>query len=77
MTSASSHEDTAMSQHATHAPLAVGPEAAALMTGQSRSAIYQAVAAGELIAFKAGKRRLILLKELEAWINRVAKENTR
>ena len=66
-----------MSQNAPISPLSVGPEAAAQMTGQSRSAIYQAIAAGELIAFKAGKRRLILVKELEAWINRVAKENTR
>jgi len=57
--------------------LAVGPEAAALMTGHSRSAIYQAIGAGELIAFKAGKRRLMLVKELEAWINRVAKEHAR
>jgi len=66
-----------MTRHAPSTPLAVGPEIAALMTGLSRSAIYQAIAAGELIAFKAGKRRLMLVKELEAWINRVAKENTR
>jgi hypothetical protein len=76
---ASRHEDTEMSQNipTSPSPLAVGPETAALMTGQSRCAIYRAIAAGELIAFKAGKRRLMLVKELEAWINRVAKEHTR
>lgn len=58
-------------------PLAVGPETAGQMTGMSRSAIYAAIAAGDLLAFKAGKRRLILVKELETWINRVAKENSR
>ena len=66
-----------MNQQDTPMPLAVGPEAAAQMTGQSRSAIYQAIAAGELIAFKAGKRRLMLVRELETWINRVAQENAR
>lgn len=54
-------------------PLAVGPEEAARLTSHSRSAIYGAIAKGELHAFKSGKRRLILVKELEAWINRVAK----
>lgn len=66
-----------MNQNAPSTPLAVGPETAALMTGHSRSAIYQAIGAGELLAFKAGKRRLMLVKELEAWINRVAKEHAR
>ncbi|MNN58333.1 Helix-turn-helix domain protein [compost metagenome] len=58
-------------------PMAVGPEDAARLTGHSRSAIYSAIAKGELLAFKSGKRRLILVKELEAWINRVAKEGSR
>lgn len=66
-----------MSQTTPTSPLAVGPEAAAQMTGQSRCAIYRAIAAGELIAFKAGKRRLMLVKELETWINRIAQENAR
>lgn len=66
-----------MTRNAPSTPLAVGPETAALMTGLSRSAIYQAIAAGELIAFKAGKRRLMLVKELETWITRVAQENAR
>lgn len=58
-------------------PMAVGPEDAARLTSHSRSAIYSAIARGELQAFKSGKRRLILMKELEAWINRVAQENSR
>lgn len=53
-------------------PLAVGPEDAASLTGTTRSIIYQAIALGELKAFKAGRRRLILIKELEAWITAVA-----
>lgn len=58
-------------------PMAVGPEEAARLTSHSRSAIYSAIAKGELLAFKSGKRRLILIKELEAWINRIAKEGSR
>ncbi|MBC3480958.1 helix-turn-helix domain-containing protein [Pseudomonas sp. SWRI77] len=58
-------------------PLAVGPDEAARLTSHSRSAIYGAIAKGELQAFKSGKRRLILVKELEAWINRVAKVGSR
>ncbi|WP_409321178.1 helix-turn-helix domain-containing protein [Pseudomonas monteilii] len=58
-------------------PLAVGPEEAARLTSHSRSAIYGAIAKGDLQAFKSGKRRLILVKELEAWINRVAKVGSR
>lgn len=58
-------------------PMAVGPEDAARLTSHSRSAIYSAIAKGELQAFKSGKRRLILVKDLEAWINRVAKEGSR
>jgi len=58
-------------------PMAVGPEDAARLTSHSRSAIYSAIAKGELQAFKSGKRRLILVRELEAWINRVAQENGR
>ncbi|UHC82753.1 helix-turn-helix domain-containing protein [Pseudomonas sp. NIBR-H-19] len=65
-----------MSQSQTQ-PLSVGPEAAASMTGHTRSGIYCAIAAGELKAFKLGKRRLILVTELTAWIERVAKEGAR
>ena len=57
--------------------LVVGPDEAAKMTAHSRGAIYKAIAAGELQSFKTGKRRLILIRELEIWINRVAAENGR
>lgn len=57
--------------------LAVGPEEAGRITGHTRSAVYAAIAAGDLVSFKSGKRRLILVKELEAWLNRMAKEGAR
>lgn len=66
-----------MSQPLQATPLAVGPEEAGRMTGHSRSAIYQAIAVGALNAFKSGKRRLILVRDLESWINSVAKANAR
>lgn len=55
----------------------VGPDEAARITLHSRSGIYKAIAAGELQSFKTGKRRLILVSELELWINRLAKNNAR
>lgn len=66
-----------MNQSATLQPLAVGPEEGARISSHSRSAIYEAMARGELESFKSGKRRLILVKDLEAWLNRLAKENAR
>jgi len=57
--------------------LVVGPDEAARMTAHSRSCIYKAIAAGELQSFKTGKRRMILVRELEIWINRVARENSK
>lgn len=58
-------------------PLAVNPDEAALMSGHTRSGIYKAIACGDLLSFKSGRRRLILVKELDAWLNRLAKENSR
>ncbi|HHM5125796.1 TPA: helix-turn-helix domain-containing protein [Pseudomonas aeruginosa] len=66
-----------MNQAATASPLAVGPEEAGRISGHTRSAIYEAIARGDLLSFKSGKRRLILIKELEVWLNRMAKENAR
>lgn len=62
---------------AASAILAVGPEEAGQMTGHTRSAIYSAIARGDLLSFKSGKRRLILVSELQTWINRIAQENAR
>lgn len=66
-----------MNQPRTLMPLSVGPEEAGLMTGHTRSAIYAAIARGDLASFKSGKRRLILVSELQTWINRLAMENSR
>ncbi|WP_397450848.1 helix-turn-helix domain-containing protein [Pseudomonas sp. NA-150] len=66
-----------MSQIAALSPLSVSVEEAARMTGYSRSGIYEVMANGDLKAFKLGKRRLILVAELKAWIERAAKAGAR
>ncbi|MNF92074.1 Helix-turn-helix domain protein [compost metagenome] len=57
--------------------LALGIDEAARVIGVARSMLYEIVARGEIESFKLGRRRLILVKTLDAYINRVAKENTR
>lgn len=57
--------------------LSVSVEEAARLTSHSRSGIYEVIASGELKAFKIGRRRLILMTELKAWIERVAKAGSR
>ncbi|ELF6207506.1 helix-turn-helix domain-containing protein [Pseudomonas putida] len=57
--------------------LSVSVEEAARLTSHSRSGIYEAIASGELKAFKLGRRRLILVSELKTWIERVAQNGTR
>lgn len=59
------------------APLAVSVEDAARVVGYSRSGVYELIASGDLKAFKLGRRRLILMTELKAWIERAAKEGAR
>jgi excisionase family DNA binding protein len=59
------------------APLAVSVEDAARVVGYSRSGVYELIASGDLKAFKLGRRRLILMAELKAWIERAAKEGAR
>lgn len=66
-----------MSQIAQPTPLSVSVEDAARLVGHSRSGIYEVIAQGELKAFKLGKRRLILVTELKAWIERSAKVGAR
>ncbi|WP_439878093.1 helix-turn-helix domain-containing protein [Pseudomonas prosekii] len=66
-----------MSQLAAFSPLSVSVEEAARMTGYTRSGIYEVMAKGDLQTFKLGKRRLILMTELKAWIERAAKEGSR
>lgn len=57
--------------------LALGIDEAARVIGVARSMMYEIVARGEIESFKLGRRRLILVKNLDAYINRVAKENAR
>ncbi|SDI79176.1 DNA binding domain-containing protein, excisionase family [Pseudomonas abietaniphila] len=66
-----------MSQPQPVTPLALGIDDAATAIGVARSALYAIVARGEIESFKLGKRRLILVKNLDAYINRVAKEGAR
>ncbi|HEX4549913.1 DNA-binding protein [Pseudomonas sp. MPR-ANC1] len=64
-------------QAAIATPISVSVEEAARLVGHSRSGIYEVIAQGELKAFKLGKRRLILMTELRAWIERAASEGSR
>jgi excisionase family DNA binding protein len=55
----------------------VGVEEAGRILGISRSATYEFIAKGEIKTFKIGRRRLVLMSELKAFIERTAKENAR
>lgn len=66
-----------MSQLAATPQLSMSVEEAARLTGYTRSGIYEVIASGDLKAFKLGKRRLILMTELRAWIERAAKAGAR
>ena len=66
-----------MTQLAALPPLSVSVEEAARITGYTRSGIYEVMARGDLQTFKLGKRRLILITELKAWIERAAKAGAR
>lgn len=66
-----------MNQEAQIAPISVTVEDAARLVGHSRSGIYEVIASGDLKAFKIGRRRLILMTELRAWIERAAKAGAR
>jgi excisionase family DNA binding protein len=57
--------------------LSMSVEDAAKIVGYSRSGVYELIASGDLKAFKLGRRRLILMTELKAWIERAAKEGAR
>lgn len=58
-------------------PLSVSVEDAARIVGYSRSGVYELIASGDLKAFKIGRRRLILMTELKAWVERAAKDGVR
>lgn len=57
--------------------LALGIDEAARVIGVARSMLYEIVARGEIESFKLGRRRLILTKNLESYINKVAREGAR
>ncbi|MEL6567661.1 MAG: helix-turn-helix domain-containing protein [Pseudomonadota bacterium] len=61
-------------QHARRGPLAVSPAEAAQMLGLGRTKLYELLAANEIASIKIGKRRLIRVAELDAWLK--AKEAT-
>ena len=66
-----------MNQNQQTPALALGIDEAARVIGVARSMIYEIVARGEIESFKLGRRRLILVKNLNEYINKVARENTR
>jgi excisionase family DNA binding protein len=48
--------------------LAVAPAEAARLAGVGRTTIYEAIGAGALKSVKIGKRRLITIEALRAWL---------
>ena len=51
-------------------PLAVSVPTATRVSDVGRTKLYEAMADGELLSCKIGKRRLILLEDLRAWLVR-------
>jgi len=49
-------------------PLAVSPSEAARLAGLGRTTIYNALGSGRLKSIKIGKRRLITIEALRAWL---------
>ncbi len=58
-------------------PLAVSVHAAAHLSGIGRTRLYEAMRDGELASCKVGKRRLVLLDDLRAWLARQRRAGTR
>lgn len=48
--------------------LAVQPAVAAKMAGISRSTLYEEMGSGRLRSRKLGRRRVILVSDLQAWL---------
>lgn len=66
-----------MNQNSSLDPISVGVEDAARLIGVARSMFYEMIANGEIHTFKLGRRRLVRVKTLEAFIKRQAQENSR
>jgi excisionase family DNA binding protein len=65
--------ETSMKKTAAHpdrsaAPEAVSVEEAARRAGVSRAFLYQRLASGELPSIRLGKRRLVRVEALRAWL---------
>lgn len=58
-------------------PISVNVEDGARLIGVARSAMYDFIGRGEIPTFKLGRRRLMLVKSLEAFVNRKSQENSR
>lgn len=52
----------------TSTPLTITIPEAVKLTGMSRTAIYEALKRGDLVARKAGRRTLILFADLEGYL---------
>jgi excisionase family DNA binding protein len=57
-----------MSSNPSLKPLAVSPREAARLMGVSRSRVYELLNSGELPSYKDGRRRLILVSDIETWL---------
>jgi len=66
-----------MNPNSSLSPISVGIEDAARLIGVARSMLYEMIARGDIQTFKLGRRRLVRVKTLEAFIKRQAQENTR
>jgi len=49
-------------------PIAVSPADAARLASVGRTTIYEAIGSGDLMSLKIGKRRLITIEALRAWL---------
>lgn len=70
-------KEKAMVHNPAMPPLSVGVEEAARMIGVTRTKLYEMLAQNDLVSFKLGRRRLIAVKDLEAFVSRQAKLNSR
>jgi excisionase family DNA binding protein len=53
-------------------PLSVDIPGACQLTGLGRSKLYELLGKGQISSVKVGKRRLILVADLRAWLQRLA-----
>jgi excisionase family DNA binding protein len=66
-----------MNQNSSLTPISVGIDDAAQLLGIARSMLYELIASGQIQTFKLGRRRLVRVKTLEAFVRRQARENGR